>query len=145
MDNLIKLIIINPASKHVFPSEVTNSLRTLQGIVGGSIEMVVSLPRNDYIYANANGIFKQEHYWWTLLGHPALFTGPGFVIQVNRFGKFTEPKVSPESIRKWVTFLSIDEARAKWDEYQAALRARAEAAGDGRDVRVIFAESEFPG
>lgn len=138
----IKLIIIDPASKNVFQQEVPNSLRAMQGIVGGSIETVVSFPKNDHIYANANGMFAKQHYWWTLRDQPIVFTGAAFAIKLNRFGKYVEPSISCETLRRVVEFLSKDEARVKWDSYQAARRAKA-AAYTG-DARVFFVESRFP-
>ena len=106
----MRVVVIDPILQEVREQDITGSLKSLQSVVGGYIEMVpvagyVPELGDHHVYCNEEGRLHGLATWH-LQGWPeSELAGPAIVLRSTRSGDEAPATVSVEAVRGLITWL----------------------------------------
>lgn len=108
----MRTIIINPKDRTITETDVDDSLKALQQIVGGSIEQVCQgLDDNHHCYVNEEGLLDDPQYFFMFKdGHQPL-AGAGIILSSTDDGDEAPCTLSLDWVKERVSFMDLHAAR----------------------------------
>lgn len=113
----MRVIKIDSVNKTVSEVELNDedSLKGLQAIVEGLIEVAHELPNGDTLFVNEEGLMYSPMHFFEIKGGHQPFAGNGVIAGYDfESGESTDAESAASQIRAMVTFLSVDEVRRKY-------------------------------
>jgi Domain of unknown function (DUF3846) len=106
--DLIRVLIIDAEKKEISEQFVSNSLDSMQKIVGGYIECAHSLSDGSEIYVNEEGLLKDGLIkgFNVFNGHQP-FAGSAFVVAFDNDGNFASTKMGAKDLEMLVSFIEF--------------------------------------
>lgn len=108
----MKVIVIDSKQKKIYEDEVNNDFRALQKVVDGLLATAKYLPSNDVIFVDDEGLLKEPTNFFEIDGIP--FAGIGVVVGDDGEGDSINVHASVAEIKNQITFLTLEEVRAKY-------------------------------
>jgi len=108
----MRALVINSKEKKVEVVEIseTDSLSEMQALVGGYIQGVLKIGKQDQLYVDEEGQMKSHTTGFYVTGSPhPVYVGNGVILGFNRKGDEIDCTLTAEYVRSLVVFLQTRE------------------------------------
>jgi hypothetical protein len=112
----MRAIVIDAKKQQVYEQDIRGSLKCLQQIVGGYIELATHIDDEHDLFVDEEGLLKQPEHFFEYEGAHQPFAGNGVIVSHDDEGETKGAKLSLEEVRARVTFMSGSEIVARMEE-----------------------------
>ena len=138
----MKGILIDPFTRTITERDIArDGLKDIYDSISAECFCCVALDRGDALYCDDEGLYRENQEFFAIGRYPQPIAGRALILGCDPEGNSVTPKVSLDTVRKHVRWLTPAETVAKYREAQAALHANAaiEKASERADFVIVSA------